>query len=131
MAEIAPGGNLAGNKTQLKSYSESLAAQQKNLDTTQRAFNTANDTLDSLQSFMTKNNINPSQFPDYNSFSNFLKAKGIDPGAVGGYNAQISTLRAEYSNVLAKGGVRSDETDNAAAKLIPDGLSPAERAQVA
>lgn len=131
MAEIAPNGNLAVNKTKLKSYSESLAQQQKYLDTTQRALNTANDTLDSLEEYMKKNNINPSQFPDFNRFSNYLKSKGLDPGAAGGYNAQLATLRAEYSQVLAKGGVRSVETDREAAKLVPDGLSPAALAQVA
>jgi len=131
MAEMAPGGNLAVNKTQLKSFSLSLNQQQKYLDNTQRALNTANDTLDSLQTWMQQNNINPSQFPDYNRFSNFLKAKGLDPGTAGGYNAQLATLRAEYSQVLAKGGVRSIETDREAAKLIPDGLSPAALSKVA
>lgn len=131
MAELAPGGNLAVNKTQLKSFSQSLDQQQKYLDTTQRALNTANDTLDSLQTYMQKNNINPNQFPDYNRFSNFLKARGLDPGAAGGYNAQLATLRAEYSQVLAKGGVRSVETDREAAKLIPDGLNPADLGKVA
>lgn len=131
MAEMFPGGNLAVNKTQLKSFSQSLNQQQKYLDTTQRALNTANDTLDSLQIYMQKNGVNPSQFPDYNTFSNWMKSKGIDPGTAGGYSAQLATLRAEYSNVLAKGGVRSVETDREAAKLIPDGLSPKDLAKVA
>lgn len=131
MAEMDPGGNLAKNKTQVRSFSQSLAQQQKYLDSTQRALNTANDTLDALQEWMTKNNVNPRQFPDFNTFSNFLKARGIDPGIAGGYNAQLTTLRAEFSQVLSKGGVRSVETDREAAKLIPDGLAPAQLAQVA
>lgn len=131
MAEMNPGGNLASHGADLKAYSASLATQQKYLDTTTRAFNTANDTLASLQSYMTMNNINPSQFPSFNSFSNYLKSKGLDPGAAGGYNAQITTLRQEYSQVLAKGGVRSVETDKEAAQLIPSGLAPAQLAKVA
>lgn len=131
MAELAPAGNLAVNKTKLKSYSESLSQQQKYLDTTQRALNTANDTLDSLQTWMEQNGVNPNQFPDVNIWNNWLKAKGIDPGTAGGYNAQLATLRAEYSQVLAKGGVRSVETDREAAKLIPDGLAPADLKKVA
>lgn len=131
MAEMDPNGNLAANKTQIKSLGSSLTQQTQYLNTTQRAFNTANDTLASLQNFMQAKNINPSQFPDYNSFSNFLKSKGIDPGAAGGYNAQITTLRQEYSQVLAKGGQRSVETDKEAAQLIPNNLAPSQLAQVA
>lgn len=131
MAEMAPGGNLAVNKTQLKALSTSLSNQTDYLNNTERAFNTANDTLDSLQTWMQKNNVNPSQFPDANKFYNYLKSKGVNPGQAGGYNAQLATLRAEYSQVLAKGGVRSVETDRQAAQLIPDGLAPADLAKVA
>jgi hypothetical protein len=130
-AELNTGGNVQGNKAQLAAQAAALKEQTSYLNTTQRAFNTANDTLDALVSWMQQNGINASQFPDYNSFANFLKSKGIDPGAAGGYKAQIATLRAEYSQVLAKGGVRSVETDQAAAKLIPDGLSPAQLQVVA
>lgn len=131
MAEIDPSGNLTANRTVLKSLSSTLTDQTKYLNNTERAFNTANDTLANLQTYMTKNGINPSQFPDYNTFTNFLKAKGLDAGAAGGYNAQLATLRQEYSQVLAKGGVRSVETDREASQLIPDGLNPAQLAQVA
>lgn len=131
MAEMDAGGNLAANKATLKALSTSLTTQQGYHDTTQRAFNTANDTLTALQSYMTQNGINPSQFPDFNTFSTYLKSKGIDPGAAGGYNAQIATLQQEYSQVLAKGGARSVETDKEAAHLIPPNLAPAQLAQVA
>lgn len=131
MAEMDPGGNLGTHKAQVKAFAESLTTQQKNLDNTQAAFNTANDTLDALQEWMVKTGVNPSQFPDMNRLNNFLKAKGIDPGAAGGYNAQLTTLRQEFSQVLAKGGVRSVETDKEAATLIPDGLAPADLAKVA
>lgn len=129
MAEI--GGNLAANKADLKGLSTALTQNTTYLNNTQRAFNTANDTLDALTGWMKDNNINPSQFPDINSFNNFLKSKGLDPGAAGGYNAQIATLRAEYAQVLARGGVVTDQARNEAAKLIPDGLAPAQLAKVA
>lgn len=131
MAEMDPDGNLAQNKAQLKALSGSLGAQQKNLDSVQASLNVANKTLDALHSWMVQNNVNPSQFPDYNMFVNFLKARGLDPGQAGGYNAQLATLRAEYSNVLARGGQQSDETRRQAAALIPQGLSPSQLEQVA
>jgi hypothetical protein len=131
MAEINSGGNVAANKQKLTADSKSLSTQTNYLDTVTRAFNTANDTLLALTDWMIKNGVNASQFPDINKFNNFLKGKGIDPGQAGGYNAQIATLRQEYSQVLAKGGVRSVETDNQAKSLIPDGLSPAQLQTVA
>lgn len=131
MGELAPGGNIQGNKAALTANSAALKQQTEYLNTTTRAFNTANDTLTALQSYMQTNNINPNQFPDYNSFVGYLKSKGLDPGSQGGYNAQITTLRSEYSQVLAKGGVRSVETDNEAKNLIPGNLAPADLAKVA
>ncbi|MDE2102564.1 MAG: glucosaminidase domain-containing protein [Patescibacteria group bacterium] len=130
-AELNTGGNIQANKAALKSDSSALTQQTEYLNNTQRALNTANDTLTALAQWMSDNGINPSQYPDYNKFVMYLNSKGIDPGAAGGYNAQISTLRAEYSQVLARGGQRSVETDQEAAKLIPDGLSPAELSVVA
>src|ERR1035437_2213312 len=131
MAELNAGGNVAANKQTLLADSKSLTTQTNYLDTVTRAFNTANDTLNALTSWMTDNGVNASQYPDINKFNNFLKGKGIDPGQAGGYNAQIATLRQEYSQVLAKGGVRSVETDNQAKSLIPEGLSPAQLQTVA
>lgn len=131
LAEINSGGNVAANKATLTANSKSLAQQVSYLNTTQRAFNTANDTLDALTSWMKTNGINASDFPDINTFTNYLKSKGIDPGAAGGYNAQISTLRAEYAQVLARGGTVTDTARTEASNLIPDGLSPAQLQDVA
>lgn len=108
-----------------------LTQQTDYLNTTQRAFNTANDTLNALTSWMGQNGINASQFPDFNSFTNYLKSKGIDPGAAGGYNAQIATLRTEYAQVLSRGGQVTDTARNEANQLIPDGLAPAQLQVVA
>jgi hypothetical protein len=131
MAELNASGNVAANKTVLAANADALKTQVGYMNNVQRAFNTANDTFDALNSWMKENGVNPSQFPDFNKFSNFLKSKGIDPGQAGGYNAQIATLRQEYSQVLAKGGARSVETDQQAQQLIPDGLSPAQLQTVA
>lgn len=130
-AEMSAGGNIQGNKATLAANSASLKTQVEYLNTTQRAFNTANDTLDALTTWMSQNGINASQFPDYNAFVNYAKAHGIDPGAAGGYNAQIATLRSEYAQVLARGGSVTDASRAAANELIPTGLSPAQLQKVA
>lgn len=130
-AELNSGGNVQANKATLAANSKALATQVGYLNTTQRAFNTANDTLAALTSWMSANGINPSQFPDINAFNNFLKSKGLDPGAAGGYNAQIATLRAEYAQVLARGGTVTDTARNEANSLIPTNLSPAQLQTVA
>jgi len=131
MAELSTNPNLAGNKAVLKSLSSSLTKQQTYSDTVQRSLNTANDTLTSLQKYMNDNNINPSQYPDYNSFVNGFSKHTGGAGIIAGYNAQIATLRQEYSQVLAKGGARSVATDQEAAQLIPEGLAPSQLATVA
>ena len=131
MAELNAGGNVAANKTELTANAKALNTQIGYLNTTQRAFNTANDTLNTLKTWMDANGINPSQFPDFNTFSNYLKSKGLDPGAAGGYNAQIATLRTEYAQVLSRGGSVTDTSRNEANQLIPDGLSPAQLETVA
>lgn len=125
------GGNLTANKADAKALSSALTQNIQYANNTQRAFNTANDTLNALTSWMQQNGVNPSQYPDYNQFTNFLKSKGLDPGAAGGYNAQIATLRSEYAQVLARGGTVTDQSRSAASALIPDGLSPAQLQTVA
>ncbi len=131
-AEIDPTGNLASNKTQLKALSSALTDQTKYAANTERAFNTANDTLDALLGFMQKNGVNPSDYPDVNAMGNGLQAHGKDAsGIIAAYKAQLQTLRQEYSQVLAKGGQRSVETDRESAALIPDNLGPAKLQQVA
>lgn len=132
MAEMAPGGNLAGNKAQLKSYSDSLNTQQKYLDSTQRAFNTANQNLTTLTGFMTKAGINTdSSIPLLNSIQNGIKAGVLDPGSIGGYNAAIAGLRAEYAQVLSRGGEVTEGQRSQANSLIPDNLTPSQLQQVA
>ncbi len=131
MGEMAPGGNLAGNKAELKSYTDSLATQQKYLDSTQRAFNTANQNLTVLTGFMKSANINTaSGIPLINSLENSAKAGLLDPGAVAGYRAAIAGLRAEYAQVLSRGGEVTEGQRAQANSLIPDNLSPAQLQQV-
>lgn len=132
MAEMAPNGNLAGNKAQIKSYSDSLATQQKYLDSTQRAFNTANENLTALEQFMQTAGVNTaSTIPLINSLNNAVKARGLDPGTVAGYQAAIAGLRAEYAQVLSRGGEVTEGQRSQASSLIPDNLTPAQLQQVA
>lgn len=107
--------------------SSALTDQTSYFNNTQRAFNTANDTLTALQTFMQTNGINSdSTTPAINYLQNRIKGGLTDPGAVDAFKAQLATLRQEYSQVLAKGGARSVSTDNEAAALIPDNLAPAD-----
>lgn len=109
----------------------SLTTQQGYLDTVTRSFNTANDTLDALNKFMATNGVNSgSTTPLINDLQNKVKGGLTQPGTIAAFQAQLATLRSEYSQVLAKGGVRSVETDNEAKSLIPDNLAPADLQKV-
>lgn len=129
-AAIAPDGVPAANKAQFQSLSHALTQQQTYLGTTQRAFNTANDTLNGLIQYMKDNNINPSQYPDFNSLSNAVKAKVLDPGVVAGYQARVATLQSEYAQVVSRGGQVTDAARSHADQLIPNNLDPAQLQKV-
>ncbi len=130
-AQIDPSGNLAANKTQLAALNKSLGAQTTYLNNTQRAFNVANTTLQSVLGWMKQNNINPNQFPDFNSLSNYASSKGLDVGPVRGFQSQIAQLRAEYAQVLARNGQLTDAVRSNAQQVIPDNISPKDLATVA
>lgn len=131
-AEMMGGtGSIVQNAADVKASGSSLTDQTKYANNIERAFNTATDTFNALNTFMQQYGVNPSQFPDLNQLGNFLQSHGQDaPGIIAAYKAQLQTLRQEYSQVLAKGGQRSVETDREAAQLIPETLSPAQLAQV-
>ncbi len=127
----AIGGNLAGNKADFKALSSSLGTQTSYLNNVQRSFNTANTTLQSILGWMQQNNINPSQFPDFNSMINYGATRGLDVGPVRGFMSQIAQLRAEYAQVLARNGDLTDSVRGAANAVIPDNISPKDLATVA
>lgn len=131
-AEMMGGnGSIVQNAADVKANSSSLTDQTKYTNNIERAFNTATDTFTALNTFMQQNGVNPSQFPDINALGNYLQSHGKDaPGIIAAYKAQLATLRQEYSQVLAKGGQRSVETDREASQLIPENLSPSQLAQV-
>lgn len=108
----------------------SLKTQQAYLDTTNRAYSTATANLGTLQSFMTKYNLNNSSIPIANQLTNAVKSGIADPGAVAAFNTTLQGLRAEYAQVLARGGEVTDSSRAAANSLIPDDLSPAQLAIV-
>lgn len=127
-----PGYNFITQKASTSANSSSLTTQQGYVDTVTRAFNTANENLASLTDYMTQSGaINTSSIPLINTITNQAKAGALDPGAVAGFNAAIAGLRAEYAQVLSRGGEVTDSSRNAAASLIPDNISPAQLQQVA
>lgn len=127
----AIGGNPALNKADYKALGSSLTQQTEYLNTVQRAFNTANTTLASALDWMKTNGINPSQFPDFNSLQNFASTHGLDVGPVSGFRSQIAQLRAEYAQVLARGGQQTDTVRQEANDIVPDNIAPADLATLA
>lgn len=127
-----PGYNFVTQKASVAANSASLKTQQSYLDTTQRAFNTANENLSAITQFMTTAGVNTgSTIPLINSLTNNVKAGVSDPGTIAAYQAALAGLRAEYAQVLSRGGEVTDTSRNAAATLIPDDLTPAQLQQVA
>lgn len=130
--EIGNGTNIATNAAQLKSLNSSLTQQSNYYNTVQRSFNTANENLATITQFMQTAKVNTaSNVPIINSLNNAVKAQLTDPGTIAGFKAALTGLRQEYSQVLARGGQRSDATDAQAASLIPDNLTPTQLQQVA
>lgn len=127
-----PGYNFVTQKASVAADSASLKTQQTYLDTTQRAFNTAQDNLSAITQYMTTAGINTtSTVPLINDLTNKVKAGALDPGTIAGYNAAIAGLRAEYAQVLSRGGEVTDTSRSAAIDLIPNDLTPAQLQQVA
>lgn len=127
----AIGGNTALNRADYKSLGTALTQQTTYLNNVQRSFNTAQTTLQSVIDWMNQNNIDPSQFPDLNSLSNWAAARGIDVGPIRGFQSQIAQLRAEYAQVLARGGQQTDTVRNEANDIVPDNIGPKDLAIVA
>lgn len=126
-----PGYNFITQKASVAANSASLKTQQGYVDTVTRAFNTANENLTSLTSFMTTNGLNQSSVPLINQLQNKVKAGVTDAGTIAAFQSALSGLRAEYAQVLARGGEVTDSARNSATTLIPDNISPAQLQQVA
>lgn len=127
-----PGYNFITQKASTTANTQSLAEQQKYVDTVTRAFNTANDNLSQLITFMTGAGINSgSNVPLVNSLQNAVKGGLTDAGTIAGFNSALQGLRSEYAQVLARGGEVTDSTRNTALQLIPDNITPAQLQQVA
>lgn len=126
-----PGYNFITQKASVAANSASLKTQQAYVDTVTRAFNTANDNLTSLTGFMTANGLNQSSVPLINQLNNKVKAGVTDAGTIAAFNSALSGLRAEYAQVLSRGGEVTDSARASAASLIPDNISPAQLNQVA
>jgi hypothetical protein len=126
-----PGYNFITQKASVTADTNSLKTQQLYADSTSRAFNTANANLTQLVSFMTSSGINAgSTVPMINELQNKVKAGLTDPGTIAAFNAALAGLRAEYAQVLSRGGEVTEGQRAQAASLIPDNLSAAQLQQV-
>lgn len=128
-------GTMTGGSGTLstpKANAASLSKQQEYADTTQRAFNTANDNLGSLLSYMSVAGVNNgSTVPLVNSLQNKVKAGVTDAGTIAGFRSALAGLRSEYAQVLSRGGEVTDSARASATSLLPDNLTPAQLKQVA
>lgn len=115
-----------------KANEASLSQQQTYADTTQRAFNTAQDNLQSIITYMNDAHVNEtSTIPLVNSIAKSIQLNLTSPGTAAGYQAAIQGLRSEYAQVLSRGGEVTDSARSQANALIPDNLTPAQLQQVA
>jgi hypothetical protein len=128
--EKDPGYNFVTQKASIGADTDSLKKNQVYLDTTTRAYNTATDNMNNLTSFMTQNGINDSSIPVINQLTNKLKAGVLDPAAVAAFRSNLEGLRAEYAQVLSRGGQVTDSSRSSANALIPDNISPAQLKKV-
>lgn len=127
-----PGYNFVTQKASVTAGTTSLTDATKYATTVQRSFNTANDNLKNIISYMNTAGINTaSNIPVINDLQNKLKAGVTDAGTIAGFQSALSGLRAEYAQVLARGGEVTDNARNSAASLIPDNISPTQLQQVA
>lgn len=114
-----------------KANASSLATQTDYLNTVQRAYQTATANLSLIQKFMAQYGLNQSSIPLVNQITNSVKSGVADPGSVAAFNSTLAGLRAEYAQVLSRGGAVTDSTRNEAQTLIPDNISPAQLQEVA
>lgn len=127
-----PGYNFVTQKASTAATTTSLTDATKYATTVQRSFNTANDNLKNLISYMTTAGINGSStIPLINDLTNKVKAGVTDAGTIAGFQSALAGLRAEYAQVLSRGGEVTDSSRNSAASLIPDNITPAQLQQVA
>lgn len=129
--EKDPGYNFITQKASVASDSASLKTQQAYEDSTSRAFNTANANLTQLVQYMGTAGVNAgSTVPIINELQNKMKAGLTDPGTIAAYQAALAGLRAEYAQVLSRGGEVTEGQRAQANSLIPDNLTAAQLQQV-
>lgn len=122
--KVSSSPSFQGNTPTGKSDIASLTTQQSYLDTTTRAYQTATSNLGTLQTFMQQNGINDANVPIINQIQNKIKGKVLDPGVVAAFTSSLEGLRAEYAQVLSRGGSVTDTERKTANALIPDNLNP-------
>lgn len=106
-----------------KADAESLATQTQYADTITRALTTADSNFGALTNLMQKAGINDTQTPIINQLNNKFQLGIVGNGDIAAFNSSINNLRAEYAQVLAKGGVPTDSVRAEANQLIPDNLN--------
>lgn len=101
------GGDVAANKTELKSLSGSLDTQQKYLDTTQRSVENADKSFQQLITTFKDKGLNPYDSQVANKWLNDYK-KNFTKTDLFAYNAGLTEVANEYTQVFSRGGTVSD-----------------------
>ncbi len=110
--------------------SSALNTQIQNYNNLAIPYQAANSDFSAMQSFIQQAGINQSDVPVINQIQNAVKAKLVDPGAVSAFQTYITSLRANYTQLLGARGETPTDAGNAALALIPDDLNPSQMAQV-
>lgn len=130
MKAVAASPSFQSSTPEGQANISSLVSQQAYLDTTTRSYQTATSNLGTLQTFMQQNNLNQASVPIINQIANKFKGQTNEAGVVDAFKSSIAGLRAEYAQVLSRGGQVTDSERNAANTLIPDDLNPSQLATV-
>lgn len=110
--------------------SASLKEAQGYADTVQRSINTADANFTVLANLMKKAGINDTGSPISNQLENKFKRGVIGNGDIAAFNSVLASVRAEYAQVLSRGGGVTDTVRKEANELIPADISLSQLAKV-
>lgn len=120
----------AGDASSINASAASLKEAQEYADNVQRAINTADANFTVLSDIMRRAGINDAGSPIINQLNNRLQRKLIGNGDLAAFNSVLASVRAEYAQVLSRGGGVTDTVRREAEEIIPADISLAQLLKV-
>jgi hypothetical protein len=130
MAELNSGGNVAANKSQLKSLSTALTQQTTQLAAVQKALTAADAGTKQLISDFQSKGVNNTSLPIANIIANAAKYQ-LGSGDVSAYKAGLQEISNEYSQVFARGAGQTNQTRQTAQDILSGNISLANLQKIA